>query len=590
MRRFLRVVWTILTCRGIGYFGYLITNILIPKIAYAVVWRAPKQHARRLLTVGAACVGIVFVGAWSLVLTLRSILLGAAVLGVMGVVTWAALRQANMTSLRNRARTLTQSAQGGYTGEIFTRWSQLPVDPHTREAVAAARESQDGHELVIGRIDQDGRVLGLFGLLPGFDNIDQASFQQRTRYDLDIVLIGDHVLVRKDFRGSEVNFLHEWHNLALLSRRPEIRVPRIYKVDEAQQRLIINLIPGKTVRDILAQAGAPIRDVQTKGDPALAGLAPTARAEAIQARGRAMVQDCFSDDFLQALEQQLNLMHACKMARIDTKFGNVVVHPNTGMPWLVDFETARVYSSTANLAYLFRRDQDRERFNRTYGTTLITEASARAALAREKRREPVWYAAIDFGSGLTIGSFWSVSFGTGRWEFLNGPIVAPLIAGKRVLDLGSNNGIMPLMMLRGGATEVVGVELEPVNVGRADLVRRIYEWRDIHHYALQMHTGDMRDIVAMDWGRFDVVTAFCSLYYLPPGDMARVVRRARELAASVIVLQANSSKGQGPLKRERASVKFLKALLEENGFPHVTIYAPKAFTRPLLVGQANPSA
>ena len=43
---------------------------------------------------------------------------------------------------------------------------------------------------------------------------------------------------------------------------------------------------------------------------------------------------------------------------------------------------------------------------------------------------------------------------------------------------------------------------------------------------IDVRTGDMRIFLYEDLGRFDVVTAFCSLYYLPEEDMARVIRAA----------------------------------------------------------------
>jgi len=134
----------------------------------------------------------------------------------------------------------------------------------------------------------------------------------------------------------------------------------------------------------------------------------------------------------------------------------------------------------------------------------------------------------------------------------------PPLTGKRVLDLGSNNGVMSMMMLRAGASEVIGLEISPSHVEKAQLVHSIYEWRDMRRYTLQIHNCDMLETLRTDWGKFDLVTAFCSLYYLEIDDMARVVRKASELAP-IMVIQANI----GGSKRKKASVTFLKKLLEK---------------------------
>ena len=120
--------------------------------------------------------------------------------------------------------------------------------------------------------------------------------------------------------------------------------------------------------------------------------------------------------------------------------------------------------ATSSAWFLAERDADLRAFNERFGRSLLTEADARRTLGRLKADVPPGYrdyAPIDFGGGLTIGQVASTDSGTGRWDFFNGAIVGPIVAGKRVLDLGSNNGSMPLMMLRAGASEVVAIERTP---------------------------------------------------------------------------------------------------------------------------------
>jgi SAM-dependent methyltransferase len=163
----------------------------------------------------------------------------------------------------------------------------------------------------------------------------------------------------------------------------------------------------------------------------------------------------------------------------------------------------------------------------------------------------------------------------------NRAVVAPLVGGRHVLDLGSNNGSMPLMMLRAGARSVVGIEGSPEIAELARLNAQVLAWRDIRPYDIRIVTGDMRRCLTEDFGPIDVVTAFCSLYYLPEPDMARVIARTAAMGAT-LVLQANEAIDNLP-----AGAVTLRRLMEENGYPSVDTHEFPGFARPLLVGRVT---
>ena len=234
--------------------------------------------------------------------------------------------------------------------------------------------------------------------------------------------------------------------------------------------------------------------------------------------------------------------------------------------------------------FVAARDEDRRAFNETFGASILTEASARQALQELKARVPEGYrdyAPIDFGCGLTVGQIASTDSGTGRWDFFNSRIVTPIVAGKRVLDLGSNNGSLPLMMARAGARQVVAVEFTPQIAEFARLNARILAWRDMRPYEIDVLTGDMRIFLTQDLGTFDVVTAFCSLYYLPEEDMARIIHKAASMHA-VLILQANEAIDNLPAK-----TLDLHRLMRENGYGEIDVHTPAGFARPLLVGYTH---
>jgi hypothetical protein len=292
--------------------------------------------------------------------------------------------------------------------------------------------------------------------------------------------------------------------------------------------------------------------------------------------------DASADDVARLMDRA----HAAGITGVARSF-QALVRAADGSLRFADLSAARRYPRDS-VTYVAGRDADRREFNRVFDAALMTEASARRAIQELKARVPEGYrdyAPIDFGNGLTVGQIASTDSGTGRWEFFNSRIVAPLVAGRRVLDLGANNGSMPLMMLRAGAREVVAIEYTPAIADFARLNAQILAWRDVRRYDIQILTGDMRLFLDQDLGRFDVVTAFCSLYYLPEEDMKRIIRKAAAMDA-VLILQANEGIENGlPGK-----TLDLHRLMRDNGYPEISVHTPAGFSRPLLVGYTNASA
>jgi SAM-dependent methyltransferase len=283
----------------------------------------------------------------------------------------------------------------------------------------------------------------------------------------------------------------------------------------------------------------------------------------------------------QEMSELMDRAHAAGITHLRAAFSHAVRGAD-GRVRFTEVPGARFHTRRGAL-FLSARDEDRRGFNQQFGATLLTEAGARSRLRSLKANVPQGYrdyAPIDFGGGLAIGQFASTDSGTGRWEFFNRHIVAPLISGRRVLDLGSNNGSMPLAMLRDGAREVVAVEFTPAIADFARANAEILAWRDMRNYHINVLTGDMRMFLTQDLGTFDVVTAFCSLYYLPEEDMARVIAKAAAMGAT-LVLQANDAISNLP-----AQTGTLRRLMADNGYPDVEVHVSPGFARPLLVGRA----
>lgn len=470
---------------------------------------------------------------------------------------------------------------------LFQRiFGRLRRPTSTSTPVLAPSERERPHreeDVVVGRIDNDGRLLAFQGPLSDLDEVDATDFVERYRFDLDIVRHGDFLALRKNYRGNRQAFLREWRSLAALGGQQGC--PTVHRVDEENLVLYKSFIAGQTLRQHLARSGARILSVDTEGDPELAQLSAEERLEAVWSRGRDVFAKALPEGLLTLFEQRLDALHRQGVTGFSLSFGNVVLH--RGEPWLIDFDAAVAHDDLGSLAFALSRDRDRQLFNRIYGRDLLTERNARALL--NSISTP--YSPVDLGNGLAHRGFWSVDSGTGRWETLNQHALGDLIQGKRILDLGAFHGLMPLLMLSAGARQVVALEKMPENVERGRHLRRLFEWRDMRSYDLDLRRADMLEILkhedglSQDWGTFDIATAFCSLYYLDEDDMASVVRRIAEIA-EVLVLQAKTDTRSeaGSDKAKKSSLGFLRELLERHGFPRVEIIAPAGYTRPLLIG------
>ena len=465
---------------------------------------------------------------------------------------WNRIRTWQKTnSLLVLARDLTQQALGISSQREFTSLDQMGFTPPVRSAIIQKQKQCQGEDLIIGHIDAKGRILSLFGNIPHRLGATKETFIKRARNQVDIVLVGNAVLVRKDLSNNRLAFAREWFILSHLLVNSQARVPGLYKVDENNSLLYMNYIPGRMMNSI-----APLFDEQ-----------------------RHLANQNFSEDFMVELENQYNEIHKSGIAGLDIGFGNVVEDSRTGHPTLIDYEVPRYFPNIFSFSFAKARNRDRMNINFTFGRNLLTEQKAHTELLSHRKNGTGWYAPIDFGLGLGVPGFWSIDAGTGRWEHFNRSIVAPLVKGKRILDLGSNNASMPIMMLREGAKEAFCVEQQEKFIKQGKFVVKLFEWRDMRSYELKYHQGNMLDILEGNWGYFDIISAHCSLYHLSEDDMQRVVRRAAELSP-VLILQGNLHEGHP----KKSGTDFLKMVLEANGFPTVDLYAPPQYARPLLIG------
>lgn len=242
---------------------------------------------------------------------------------------------------------------------------------------------------------------------------------------------------------------------------------------------------------------------------------------------------------------------------------------------------------------VYLRDFDRDSFNRLFGTRLLTGRYLRrrdsAPVAVD---QPENDAAADFAYASIIvrndvhwGNIWNTDVGSARWNFILKDHL-PIPRGGRVLDLGTNVGLNPLQMLRHGAASAIGIELDPKKALNAEVLKATFEWLDNRSYDFSCIRASFADLPTLGLGRFDLVTALCSLYYLSEQEMRDVVAYIRTIT-DVLVLQCNTDR---LIKRadeetfEKASIEFAVEVLEQARFAKIEVIAPPGYSRPLVIG------
>ena len=277
------------------------------------------------------------------------------------------------------------------------------------------------------------------------------------------------------------------------------------------------------------------------------------------------------------VERLMNRAHDAGITGVHYSFQNLVRTPE-GVLAFGDLTKARKHQP-GSIYFVASRDTDRQAFNQAFGASLPTEAVTRASAGgRGGGHNGTRRNGSSHGPGPRIAG--TPSIGEGTWQPFTRQVIAPLIAGKRVLDLGSNDGSLPLSMLRAGAREVVAVAFTPAEGEAAGMAARIIAWRDIKPYDTQVLPGDMRLFLTADLGSFDVITALSALHYLPEEEMAHVISRAAGMG-TVLILHPNDAIDSLP-----ARTVDLHRLMRDNGYD-VQIHTTPGSERPLLVGSPS---
>lgn len=220
------------------------------------------------------------------------------------------------------------------------------------------RELPMRDEFLLGDIDQDSRVLSYNGALPYFENITKDKFLPRVRYNLQIVALNINnfyiIAVKKSFGKDRLNFMKETF---ILDRLSLCNVPKILKLDVANNNIYMSLIPGISLRDALWGKGAKVKDKDYIDMKRQKNITNSEVNKMKLAEGKKFISQVLDENFIKNLYAQLKNINLSDIVLEDIKYGNIIKNDNNE-PFFVDFHSAKIinYPKSMQAKYLINRE------------------------------------------------------------------------------------------------------------------------------------------------------------------------------------------------------------------------------------------
>ena len=477
-----KALFQLLKIRGVNYIVYLVSGYLIPQLIkkiYLVFDEDISVYGLKryyYITLAIVAFSIFLLSSIFIQKTMTAIFISVIlILSILIIRTY--LNRAQLRTMVQQAQDMME--EGRYLGKIkFLTYISAGITEDDIEKIKKDKDEAD--EVILAEIDQNGRAIDTYGVLGFLSLVEKEDFVPKDRFKLNVILKDHYVLVAKYFEGDNVAFIREWFFLSLLQL--EVNVPAVWGVNKSRNIIYMNLVRGKSLNEMIAEAGGEVR----QSDSSMSSNNGTYIKNQLKVDKSARVwgKKILDEDLLSELSHQLDLIHSKGVVGVSLKPGNVIVSKINRKPYVVDFHSAK-HKRPFSFTWRILRDRDRIVANRRCGLKVLTERMVNKRLQilklPDEQIDNRVYAPIDFGGGHAIGAFWNVTSGTGRWKhFMREQM--PDLKDKRILDLGSNNGCMPLMMLRAGAREVLGIEISHHYVEQSQIIKDVFEWRDLRSY------------------------------------------------------------------------------------------------------------
>ena len=481
-------------------------------------------------------------------------------------------------SLKKRKKEIILQGSKGYIIKI----EDLGLSKEGYEKIKGLQKQKK--EITIAEIDHDGLLLSHFGPIDDADLTTAENYVKHQTNKLSLIEFNGYVGVKKDFKENKLSFVKEikaLHHLGLNS----FNVPAILDIDFDNLTLTTSYIKGDILRMKLIKKGAKLlsRDLISNKDY---WNHSNEERDLIRIKeGKKFLFDVVDKNFIKELLSDIIRINSSSLILNDIKYGNIVIEKNSGKPFWIDFESSDYYPHLCNKLMNLINHDDIELFNLQFDTNMLTYKKIKDTLKTETFVNSI-YAPVYIGYGLRVGPIWDLEAGFGRWHYILKQNL-PDFKGKRILDLGANNGSNAIQLLRSGAKEVIAFELNETFIEQGRFLKSAVEWADGKQYNFHYIKDNMSVLPSMDLGKFDFVMALCSIYYLDDMDIDKLIQHFYSLTDTV-VLQCNIEQDigrQDPETYRKASIDYTTKKLIENGFSNTQVIKPLNYCRPLVIGE-----
>ena len=434
----------------------------------------------------------------------------------------------------------------------------------TRDAIARILlQAALKGEVVIAEFDQHNRVVSHAGHIPLYEGalIEPHDFRKRSRNRMQIVVTAGVVAVKKTYADA-TRFRNEV--LALAALEGVDGVPKILAVGRRERVLYQSFLPGKNLGSLLAEKGASVSAQYLLGKhyPGYGNWLETEGTSSERATVLRALQKTVDQRFIALLEELFLSIHKAGVALNDVKHGNVLICD--GRPHFCDFDLSHLFRGNGP-RFVVRRELERDRLNYLFGSKLLTERSLKWKLrSLVEAQDQASYPPMYFGKGYAVRKISSIDVGSGKWLYLRRYL--PNLNGRRILDLGSDHGVLALEMLRAGAAKVRTYEPDPLFASFAQLCHRFLEFVDNRTYDFELAQGHPSVVCDHEIAGYSMATAFDGLWPAPVETM-KVVSAFLSERVEMFLVGCRESSGQFGAERSKPpAARTLQKVLAESGF------------------------
>jgi len=164
------------------------------------------------------------------------------------------------------------------------------------------------------------------------------------------------------------------------------------------------------------------------------------------------------------------------------------------------------------------------------------EISEEIQLLEDQVMEREWYYPFELPSGNKVRCYVSpevCGIHTDRLAMVNSVLDETFegnLSEFSCLDVGCNQGYFAAKLAERNFRKVVGIDARPQNIEDSDLIRQVYELKN-----LLFHYADITNVKTADWEKFDVVMMLSVLFWLE--NPIGALRAAHNLTKRVLIIE-----------------------------------------------------